>query len=38
VDPGSASSGALKITFEPESTFGVLVTDSQRISSSLKNQ
>jgi hypothetical protein len=36
--PGSASSGALKITLEPDSTFGVLVTASQRLISSLQNQ
>ena len=36
--PGSATSGAVKIAFEPESTFGVPVTSSQRTMSALKNQ
>lgn len=36
--PGSATSGAVKITSEPESTFGVPVTDSQRCRPSSKNQ
>jgi len=36
--PGSATSGALKITLEPESTFGVFVEASQRTRSAFQNQ
>ena len=36
--PGSAVSGAVKMTLAPDSTFGVPVADSQRTTSSLKIQ
>jgi len=36
--PGSATSGAWKITLNPESTFGMPVTDSQRTRSEFQNQ
>jgi hypothetical protein len=36
--PGSATSGAAKISFDPDSTFGVPVASSQRTMSALKNQ
>ncbi|HSP36528.1 MAG TPA: hypothetical protein VLR26_02115 [Frankiaceae bacterium] len=36
--PGSASSGAAKITFEPDSTFGVPVAVSHRRRSAFQNR
>jgi hypothetical protein len=36
--PGSATIGALKITFEPDITFGVPVACSQAITPELQNQ
>ena len=36
--PGSATSGAAKIAFEPESTLGVPVAASQRTMSAFQNQ
>ncbi len=36
--PGSATSGAVKMTLSPESTFGVPVAASQRTMSAFQNQ
>jgi hypothetical protein len=36
--PGSATNGAVKMTFEPDDTLGVPVTDSQRTRSAFQNQ